>query len=534
MRPDLSGVDPLDYNLATRFTVGDLLARSAQLFPDRVAVVDPSGRQVSYADLDTAANAVGRSLLERGLERQQPVALLMGNSWRFVASFFGCAKAGLVAMPVNVVLSPGDIAWIVADSGATAVVADRANLPLLAAVLATNPAVEHVIVSGEDPPPEVAGRRVERWDDLMGDGSPLEVLVEDRDIVHCLYTSGTTARPKGVLASHLAVHVAVLSNALEVGHPRGDSWSVLPVVLPLFHTTALDTLLLPILATGGTAVLSTGFEPEAFLHMVERYRATHVMLLPMMYGALLSSPAISGRDLSSVRLCIYAMAPMADERIADIAAAFPRAKVLLGSGQTECVPATVFQWPSHQGTKSASWGAPVTTVQTRIMDVEGNLVEPGVTGEIVYRGPHTMAGYWNNRDANVDAFAHGWFHSSDVGHMDGQGVVWFTDRLKDIVKSGGENVSSVEVERVLLGSPQVAECAVVGTPDARWGEAVTAVVVPADGGVDPGELERQLVAHCRQHLARFAVPKRVVVVAALPKTATGKVQKADVRAQLVP
>jgi acyl-CoA synthetase (AMP-forming)/AMP-acid ligase II len=173
----------------------------------------------------------------------------------------------------------------------------------------------------------------------------------------------------------------------------------------------------------------------------------------------------------------------------------------------------------------------MATVDTRIMDPSGGLLPPGETGEIVYRGPHVMSGYWNNPAANTAAFAHGWFHSGDVGHLDDEGVVWFTDRVKDMVKTGGENVSSVEVERVLLSSPEITECAVIGVPDDRWGEAVTGVVVPVDPDVDPAALTERLLAHCRQHLAGFQVPKRIDVVTGLPKTATGKIQKAELREQ---
>lgn len=528
MRPDLSGVDALELNLATRVSVGDLLTRSAQLFGARTAVVDPGGAEVSYAALDASAEAFGRGLLDAGVQRQEPVAFLLGNSSRFVASFFGCAKAGIVALPLNLMLAPEDLGWIVTDAGARTVVVDPPLLPLLEQVLAAAPGVERVVVTGKAPA-TAAGRTLLQWDDLAVDPTPLRVLVEDRDTLHCLYTSGTTARPKGVLTSHVSVQIGALSNALQVGHPRGHTFSVSPIVLPLFHTTALDTLLLPLLLTGGTAVLPAGFDPESFLDLVERRRATHIMLLPMMYGALLASPTLPERDLSSVRLCVYAMAPMPQERIGEIAAAFPNAKVLLGSGQTECVPATVFQWPAHQETKSASWGPSVVTVDTRILDPAGALVPAGETGEIAYRGPHVMSGYWNNPAANTAAFAHGWLHSGDVGHLDDEGVVWFTDRLKDIVKTGGENVSSVEVERVLLGSPDVVECAVIGVPDQRWGEAVTAVIVPANAELEPDVLAERLVAHCRQHLGGFQVPKNVRVVTALPKTATGKVQKAELR-----
>lgn len=528
MRPDLSGIDPLELNLATRLSVGDALTRSAEHYPDRTAVVD-GNEEVSYARLDGTSEAFGRALLEAGVRHQEPVAFLLGNSWRFLASFFGCAKAGIVALPVNVVLAPDDIAWILADSGTRTVVADPAFVPLLRATLPSVPAITKVVLTGEDVPPELAGVEVLRWDDIAVDPTPLRVLVEDRDTLHCLYTSGTTARPKGVLTSHLSVHVALLSNALQLEHRRGDEFSVFPVVLPLFHTTALDTLTLPVLLTGGTVVLPGGFEPESFLELVERHAATHVMLLPMMYNALLAAPALATRDLSTVRLCIYAMAPMPQERIGQIAAAFPNARVLLGSGQTECVPTTVFQWHSHQDTKAASWGSPAVTVDMRIMDPGGQLLPHGETGEIVYRGPHVMTGYWNNPAANTAAFAHGWFHSGDMGHLDDDGVAWFTDRVKDIVKTGGENVSSVEVERVLLASPEILEVAVIGVPDDRWGEAVTGVVVAADPHVDAAALTTRLLALCRQHLAGFQVPKRIHVVAELPKTATGKIQKGVLR-----
>ncbi|GII24817.1 class I adenylate-forming enzyme family protein [Planosporangium mesophilum] len=530
MRPDLSGIDPLHLNLATRFCVGDLLTRTTQLFAHRTAIVDRE-EEISYGRLNAAAEAVGRGLLDAGVRRQEPVAFLLGNSWRFAATFFGCAKAGLVALPVNLMLPPDDIAWILSDSGTRTVVADPAFVPLLEAVLPSLPAITTVVLTGDDAPASIAGRQVLRWDDVAADPTPLEVMVSDRDTLHCLYTSGTTARPKGVLTSHLSVYVAVLSNALQVEHRRGDEFSVLPIVLPLFHTTALDTLLLPTLLTGGTVILPGGFEPDAFLELVERRSATHIVLLPMMYGALLTSPAIRTRDLSSVRLCIYAMAPMPQERIEQVAAAFPNAKVLLGSGQTECVPATVFQWPSHQDTKAASWGPSTVTVDTRIMDPSGRLLPSGQPGEIVYRGPHVMSGYWNNPAANTAAFAHGWFHSGDVGHLDSEGVVWFTDRVKDMVKTGGENVSSVEVERVLLSSPEIVEAAVIGVPDDRWGEAVTAVVVAADPDVDTAALTERLLAHCRQHLAGFQVPKRIDIMTGLPKTATGKIQKATLRQQ---
>ena len=527
MKPDLSGLDPLDVNLATRTCVGDAISRSAAMFPERAAVLD-RGASITYRQLDEAAEALARSLHRIVGERGTPVTMLMGNSWRLLATYFACAKAGLVAMPVNVTLAPADVEWIIADAASPIVVVDAAFVSILEGLLAHLAAVTTVIVVG-DAPLASDHSAVLRWDDLAsGAGPALAVLVEDRDTVQCLYTSGTTSRPKGVLVSHLSVLVASLTNALMMEHRWGSEPSVLLNVLPLFHTTALNTLCLPVLVTGGTVVLVGPFDPDAVLDAVEAHRVTHLMLLPMMWGAVVAAQASAARDVTSVRRAVYAMAPMSRELLARVDDAFVNAAVILGSGQTEVVPATVLQWPEHRSTAPESWGPSVPTVRTDCLDADGHPVPAGETGEIAYRGPHVASGYWNNREANTDAFAHGWFHSGDIGHVDEHGVVWFTDRLKDIIKSGGENVSSVDVERVVSSAPGVLESVIVGVADEYWGEAVWAVVVP-DGSLDPAAIPESVIAYAKTHLAGFQVPKRVLVADRLPKTATGKTRKHEVR-----
>ncbi len=530
MKPDLAGLDPLDVNLATRTCVGDALARSAAIFADRPAVID-HGEVVTYGALDAAADAFATSLLEHGAQRQSAVTLLMGNSWRFIATYFACARAGLVAMPLNVTLTTSDLAWIVNDARSTTLVVDDAWLGLLERLLPELPNVTNVVIVGVG---EVANTTadVTRWDALAAKAAPApRVLVEDRDTVQCLYTSGTTSRPKGVLVSHVSVLVAGLTNALMMEYRWGATPSVLLNVLPLFHTTALNTLCLPVLFTGGTVVLPGPFDPRTVLGEIESRRVTHVMLLPMMWAAIVRELDATAHDVDSVRRAIYAMAPMPRDLLDRVARAFNRADVILGSGQTEVVPATVLQWPEHRTSAPESWGPSVPTVMTRCLDPEGNVVPANETGEIAYRGPHVASGYWNNRDANTAAFAHGWFHSGDVGHVDERGVVWFTDRLKDIIKSGGENVSSVDVERVVSSVPGVAESVIVGVPDPYWGEAVCAVIVP-DGTVERAALPGAVIEYAKAHLAGFQVPKRVVVTSELPKTATGKTRKHEVRAWL--
>ena len=530
MKPDLSLVDPLEYNLATRNNAGDVLVRSAALFPDRVAVVD-GGREVTYRELAETADRLGHALLRLGLPAGSPVAVTMMNSWRLLATYYACARAGLVCMPLNFLLSGQDQGWILQDSQPPVLVTDSVFRPLHEQVLPSVPVVQNVIVTDEDDPEPVAGLSTHSWQGLVDDApsTPLEVIVDDRDIVQCLYTSGTTSRPKGVLVSHTSLVTSLLSNALVTRQSWGPNSPVMLVVLPMFHVTALNTVTMPVLMMGGTAVLGPmAFDPVASLDLIERHRVTHMMMLPMMHRACVDEQATRARDLTSVTTAIYAMAPMPADLLDAVDEMYPSADVILGSGQTEVVPATVMQWPEHRHTAADSWGPQVPTVLACTMDPFGAVQGPGETGEIVYRAPNVCSGYWNNAEANQAAFAHGWFHSSDIGHLDDAGVVWFTDRLKDIIKSGGENVSSVVVEGVVLGAPGVAECTVIGVPDERWGEAVCAVVVP-DGSVAEPDLEAGVIAHAKAKLAGFQVPKQVRVVDALPKTATGKIQKHEVR-----
>lgn len=533
MLPDLSQVDPLDHNLATRANIGDSLPRTAALFPDRMAVVQPDA-QITYRELAETADRLGSALLALGLEPGTPVALTMVNSWQMLATYYACARAGLVCMPLNFLLSLDDTIWIINDAKTPIVISDAAMRPLLSAALPSTPDVRRVVML-EDSPEPVADRETIGWSDLLelGEPGPLRVHVDDRATAQCLYTSGTTSRPKGVLVSHVSLTVGLLSNAIVTRQSWGLQPPVMLVVLPMFHVTALNTLTMQMIMMGGTVVIpGAAFHPAAALDAIERHQVTHLMMLPMMHGACAAEQASRPRDLSSVTCAIYAMAPMPEDLLDKVDQMYPNACVILGSGQTEVVPATVMQWPEHRDTAAASWGPQVPSVLVKTMDpVTGQVLPAQGTGEIVYRAPNVCSGYWNNAAANATAFAHGWFHSGDIGHLDDDGLVWFTDRLKDIIKSGGENVSSVQVEAVVLAAPGVAECSVIAVPHARWGEAVCAVVV-ADGSVADADLEEQVIAHAKAHLAGFQVPKSVRVVPSLPKTATGKIQKNEVRSQI--
>ncbi len=351
-------------------------------------------------------------------------------------------------------------------------------------------------------------------------------MIDDRDVVQLLYTSGTTANPKGVLTSHLAVTMAALSNA--IAHQCTVGYSAL-ITLPLFHCAMLNSIVMPLLVTGGRAVLVKSFEAPAAAELFDQESINLVVLLPMMYGQLLDDPKLQSRRFKSMRRAMYAMAPLAQERLQAIHDMFPNADVVLGSGQTEFTPATCMQRPEHQWIKAATWGTATAMTRVAIMDEQGRLLPRGETGELVYRGPQVMNGYLNQPEVSRQALRHGWFHSGDVAHIDDDGAIWFKDRFKDVIKTGGENVASIEVERCLLGHPDVAEAAVIGAPHPRWGEAITAVVIRRPGAtVD----EAGLIAHCRERLSGFKVPKGIVFVTEVPRTGTGKVQKHLIRGEL--
>lgn len=527
LKPDLSGVDDLTVNLTQRVCIGDVPTRAAAMYRDRVAIID-GDTETTYCQLEERSNALARSLRAEGFERGDAIGLLMMNRWEFVVSFFACAKIGVVVLPLNLMLSARDIAYQLSDSGARAVVAEEAMLPLLGAALRAEHAVRTVYVVG-NAPQQVGDVPAKGWtDQLAKDTSRVEVLVEDRDILCCLYTSGTTSRPKGVLTSHVAVQIAALTSAVTIGSRPGTEPGTQVIVLPLFHVTALIALLMPALVVGEAVVLHRGFDPVAIAQEFTHRSITQIALLPMMWGAVMALPSLADADTDtrSLRLGFYAMAPMPADLLTRIRSTFSNASILLGSGQTETTPLSQMQWDGLQGVKDNSWGNAVNTTHVAIMGSDGALLGAGEEGEIVYRTPQLMAGYLNNARANTEAFAGGWFHGGDIGYLDNEGVVWFTDRAKDMIKTGGENVSSIEVERVVLAHPAVLECAVVATPDPHWGEAVTAYIVVTDQ--DALDLD-EMHAFCRERLAGFKVPKTFVPIEALPKTGTGKIRKTDIR-----
>jgi acyl-CoA synthetase (AMP-forming)/AMP-acid ligase II len=515
-------------NLITRVNVGDALTRTAGRLPDQLAVVDGE-RRWTYAQLNERVNRVANALAARGYTRGDALALASGNSCEFLVTYVACAKLGVVCVPMNLGWRADEIAYVLDHSESRGVVVETQLVGQVLPGVEKVPAVADVIVAygtGAEYEQTLPDRTWLTFEDLHdAPADEPEHLVDERDPISYLYTSGTTSFPKGVVGSHLAIYLESLMVIAETGIAKGERIACL---MPLFHTAQLNGFGTPSIMVGATQYLLRGFDPDALLDLIEREKITRMFALPMMYRVLVDRPDIRTRDLSSLNAAAYAMAPMPDALLRTCLDVFG-CDFYLAFGQTEMSPVTTFFRPEHQLSHPGAVGTQVMNVQIGIMAGDGTLLPRGEEGEIVYRGPQALNGYLKNAEATAEAFEHGWFHSGDVGRLDPDGMLWFSDRHKDVIKTGGENVASIEVEKaVYAASPDVAEAVVVGLPHARWSEAITAVVVPKPGAtVDPQALRSAM----KDHIDGYKVPKDVIVVDELPKTSTGKIQKNVVREQ---
>jgi acyl-CoA synthetase (AMP-forming)/AMP-acid ligase II len=517
----------LRQNLISRVNVGDLLVRSVARAPNRLAIVD-GDRRFSYRAFNDGVNRAAHGLIALGYQRGDALGLMSANNAEFLVTYFACAKLGLICVPINLFWRHNELGYVLRHAAVKGIVVESALLDQLRPALADTADVKDIVVIGGSDTPAIDGRPAIAFEALQA-GRPTdepETLVEDRDPLSYLYTSGTTSAPKGVVSSQLAIYLESLGVALDTRMTAEDRVTAL---MPLFHTAQLNVIATPAIAVGASIFIQRGFDAARLLDLIESERLTLSFALPMMYRALLEQLEQRSRDVTSLRLAIYAMAPMPTHELRKAIEAFG-CEFSLMFGQTEMNPLAVYFRPEHQLSHPGAVGTPSANVQVAIMDESGRFLPQGQSGEIVYRSPQVMSGYLHDPAATDAAFAHGWFHSGDCGHFDVDGILWFEDRFKDVIKTGGENVASIEVEKALYAAdPCVQEAAVVGLPHERWGEAVTAVVT-----LKPGQTidEETLIAKVRTHLSPYKCPKRILFTEAMPKTATGKIQKAKLRNEL--
>jgi fatty-acyl-CoA synthase len=504
--------------------IGDWIARRAHRRPAATAVVDcDSGTGVSYGRLAADVAALAGALHERGVRRGDRVAVLMENSPEFLRVLFASANLGAIAVPVSFRLAPAEVAYILADSGAVALaVSDRFADLAGAALDLGGHGVRRVVTERRAGP--LAGIRADTLDALAAAAPPRDPdpLTSADDICVIMYTSGTTGRPKGAMLTHGNMLWNAV-NLLTVGSGVSGS-SVTVAAAPMFHIGALGISVLPILYAGGTVLTVRAFDPRRLLELVQEHRVTTQFLVPAMWAAVSRVDDFDTFDVSSVgyALCGGAPCPLP---VIDF---FQRRgwSFLEGFGMTEAAPNTLLLDDEFVVSHAGSVGRPFMHVDVRIVDPEEHDVAVGEVGELVLRGPNVFAGYWGRPGETAEATRGGWFHTGDLGRIDRDGFVTLVDRKKDMIISGGENVYPVEVEQVLYGHPGVADVAVIGLADERWGETVVAVVVPAGDGPPTAD---ELIGHTRERIAHFKCPTRVEFLDELPRTATGKVLKRTLR-----
>ena len=500
-------------------SLAQVVPGAAEAHPDKPALV-AGERAISYRELAERTRRAGAAMAGLGVGKGDRVALLLGNVPEFVEALHGAFRIGGVAVPLNVMLTPEEVGAILADAGARVVVTEPAHLPTVLAVRDRIGSLAHVAVTGAGPVPRGAAS----FDDLLGGAEDLpEGEVRAEDLALLAYTAGTTARPKGAILTHGNL-VANLDQISAVPALKEAESDVILVALPLFHIYGLNAVLGVGLREGATLVLVERFDPAGSLDLVQRHRVTVLPGAPLMFAAWLQAAEGRDVDLSSVRLAVSGAAPLPGE----VLGAFQRRfgiTIWEGYGLTETAPAVTTN-AMGEVAKPDAIGRALPDVEIRLVDEEGEDVIEGDPGEIVLRGPNVFQGYWNRPEETAAAFRDGWFRTGDVAFRDDDGYLFIVDRKKDLIIVSGFNVFPKEVEEALERHPTVAECAVVGVPDERTGEAVKALVKLAPGGSASPE---ELLDHCRDHLARFKWPKTIEIVDELPRHITGKVLRRMLR-----
>ena len=520
--------------------VGSWIARRARRTPGRIAVIH-AGDRLSYAGLHDRITALAHGLRGLGAGRGDRVAYLGPNHPAFLETLFAAGTLGAILVPLNTRLAVPELARHLTDSGARALIYGAGQAQAAAALREAAPALRDVVALGEP-----AGGELSYQGLLAGGGPEIDEPVSRDDPFLIMYTSGTTGGAKGATLSHGNITWNAINVVVDADFRQDE---IALVVAPLFHTAALNMLCLPTILKGGAVLIEPGFEPGRALDLIESQKVTSLFGVPAVYDAMAAHPRWAEADLSSLRMLLCGGAPVPEATIRGYTGrglAF-----IQGYGMTETSPGALLLDAAHVESKAGSAGVPHFFTDVRVVHPDLTPTAVGETGEIVVSGPNVMQGYWNQPEATAGAvLTRGgtalsgghpraldgpgtprgidgtWLRSGDAGTTDEDGYVFVVDRIKDMIISGGENIYPAEVENVLRDHPAVADCGVIGVPDARWGEVGRAVVVLRPGAA---VTEAELLAFLDGKIARFKIPKSVRFSGELPRTGTGKILKKRLR-----
>ncbi len=530
--------------------LNDFLARAHRLYANLPALVDGDVRY-TYGELNGRVYRLAAGLQSLGLQHGDHLAILGHNSHRYMEVYLATSVAGLVLSPLNTRLSPRETAFILEDAEIKALLVGREFLPLLAEIRGDLKRLEQVILldgadsdgadsdgadsdgadsdgAGEDP----YGGELTGYEELLSTADPGALKARDwkeDDMVYLCYTGGTTGFPKGVMLSQRNV-VANVNHSIQTTElNERDVWLH---VCPMFHAADYWSCF-AFTGLGAFHVFQGKFDPKLTLELVEKYRVNVLMLVPTMINMVLELPDAGSHDLSCIRRVMYGASPMPVERL-KLAFQLFGPNLQQFYGQTETSPfltamtmrGTVLEGSEQEVRRLASCGQELLGVEVRVVNGEGNPVQPGEVGEIAARGPNVMLGYWKRPEETAATLRGGWVHTGDMATVDEENYIFILDRAKDMIITGGENVFCPEVENVLYKHPEVVEAAVIGIPDEKWGEIVKGIVVLQQGAIVD---ESRLIEHCHQWIAGYKCPKSIDFTAALPKSGAGKILKSELR-----
>ncbi len=525
----MSGNQSFEFNVVRRLNVGDVPRRSAAKQPDAVSLVF-MGTKVTFRELNRNCCRMAHVFEGIGAKKGDRISFMTHNCLTYIYAWLGACKMGCVVNPINFMLKAHEIEYIVNDAGSRFFFVEDAQVPQ---ALEAAPALKSVeklgILRVNAPDAEVP----EGWLDLdalfaaeSDDSEPL-VANEDDDMCCLLYTSGTEAQPKGVITTHKSFFNTLLSGTADLDIDKDDA-ALLSI--PLYHIAA-KYLMLEFINLGCKLVLEYAPNPIEILELTQNEKVTYWVYPPTLYQILPSMPNFDSYDLSSLRKCVSFGAVMPVSILKQWKKLLPDSQWRNYYGQTESGPLGSTLQPEDFERKIDTIGTPHTGVEIKIFDEDDNEVPAGEAGEIVMRSPSVMKGYFNLEEKTAETLRGGWLHTGDLGMFDEEGFLYFLDRKKDMIKSGGENVASKEVEDVLVEHEKVMQAAVIGLPDEYWIEKVAAVVVPYPGSE---VTEEEIIAFAKQNLAGYKCPKEVIVMAMedLPVLPSGKILKRELREML--